>query len=126
MDLVDDYYIAGTPSLGTSSLVRIKVFPLAGYENVEYSVQRNLDDEPFGKVGGLRGDTTTVFRTDVDRKKHSFFIGAVESFEFYVVFEVFLFSGGIKSATFNNQIIIQQSQVLLMLVRLCVTAIPDS
>lgn len=100
MNLVDDYYIVGRPSN-----VRIKVFPLAGYENVEYSVQRNLDGEPFGKIGGLRGDTTTIFRTDADGKKHSFFIGAVESFEFYVVFEVFLFSGGIKSATFNNQII---------------------
>lgn len=101
MNLVDDYYI-----VGWTSRLEVEIVPLAGYETVQYSIERYLDGEPFGKIGNLRGTTSTGFRTDADRKEHSFYVGSTETFEFYTIFKVFPFDTfDPKSATFNNQII---------------------
>lgn len=101
MNLVDDYYIVGWPSR-----LEVEIVPLAGYETVQYSIERYLDGEPFGKVGNLRGTTSTRFRTDNDRKEHSFYVGSTETFEFYTIFKVFPFiTYSNKTANFNNQII---------------------
>lgn len=102
VNLADNYYVTGVPS----RLV-LEVYPLAGYEDVIYSVERRLDGESWGTIENLSGDTQNNFRTDVDPKKHTFYIASGVTFEFYCVLKIvpFISGDGVKSATFNNQII---------------------
>ena len=100
VNLADNYYVTGVPST-----LYLEVYPLAGYDDVIYSVERRLDGESWGTVTDLTGNTSNRFRTDVDSKKHTFYVNSSVTFEFYCVLKIITFGGVIKTATFNNQII---------------------
>jgi len=102
MSLTEDYYVVGS----SNSNVKINIIPSAGFENVPYKVIRNLDGALWTESITLTGNTVTQFRTDTDKKKHTFFVETSLSFKFTTVFIVTVPLGGLtKTATFNEQTI---------------------
>ena len=102
MSITEDYYVVGN----APSSVRIMITPSAGFENVPYKVIRNLDGALWTESNIITGTTSTSFRTDLDKKKHTFFVESSLTFKFTAKMEVVVpFGGGVKSATFLEQTI---------------------
>jgi hypothetical protein len=102
MSLADDFYVVGN----SPSYVNIDITPSAGYESVPYKVIRYLDGQLWTESIKLTGTSSTRFRTDVDQKKHTFFVEAALSLKFTAKMTVVVPLGGIvKSATFLEQTI---------------------
>lgn len=104
INLAENYYVA---SGATLSRVLFKVIPSPGYENVPYTVHRHLDGQFWDGYGGLTGTTTSVFRTDRDTKRHTFFLLVREEFKFTVDFitQKLAAPGGLKNALQSEQTI---------------------
>jgi hypothetical protein len=102
MSVLEDFYIVGD----SPSYVRIAITPSAGYESIPYKVIRDLDGQFWTESINLTGNSDTQFRTDVDKKKHTFFVETSLSFKFTAKMYVVVPLGGIiKSATFLEQTI---------------------
>tara|TARA_R110000851_G_scaffold75456_2_gene166353 strand:- start:7190 stop:9517 length:2328 start_codon:yes stop_codon:yes gene_type:complete len=102
MSVLEDFYIVGN----SPSYVRIAITPSAGYESIPYKVIRDLDGQFWTESINLTGNSDTQFRTDVDKKKHTFFVETSLSFKFTAKMYVVVPLGGIiKSATFLEQTI---------------------
>jgi len=86
-------------------LTFITITPAAGFENVPYILERELDGQPWTKIPEKKGTTESEFRTDNDTKQHTFFINVTQAFEF--VATLTLITKGtffLKTATFTTQI----------------------
>lgn len=98
VNLTDNFFVTDA-----NVSTRIKITPLPGFENVDYTMVRLLDGESWGTFSG-RGTKIFQVRTDNDNKEHSFVMQTVGSFGF--TFEIFMTSGGLnRSATMTSQTI---------------------
>ncbi|CAB4148580.1 Bacteroidetes-Associated Carbohydrate-binding Often N-terminal [uncultured Caudovirales phage] len=85
-------------------LTFITITPAAGFENVPYILERELDGQPWTKIPEKKGTTESEFRTDNDTKQHTFFINVTQEFQF--VATLTLITKGtffLKTATFTTQ-----------------------
>jgi len=82
----------------------ITITPLAGFENVPYILQRELDGQPWTTIPEKKGTTVTRFRTDSDTKQHTFFINVTQEFQFVAELKLFAYiTSTTKTATFTTQ-----------------------
>jgi len=106
VDLTDNSLITNYPSTTVKVFTNIKITPSAGYENVPYILERELDGEPFGKAPEKKGTTWTEFRTDNDTKKHTFFINVTQEFKFTTELRLTIIGLSYKFATFTEQTVV--------------------
>jgi hypothetical protein len=117
VDLTENSIICNSfgSSLYRRSELRIKVVPSAGYENVPYILERELDDVVWTTIPEKTGTTNSDFRADRDGKKHTFFINVTQEFKctitLYNIQEYFPPGSGSwtfisKEATFSEQTIV--------------------
>ena len=106
VDLTDNSLITNYPSTTVKVFTNIKITPSAGYENVPYILERELDGEPFGKAPEKKGTTWTEFRTDNDTKKHTFFINVTQEFKFTTELRLTIIGLSYKFAIFTEQTVV--------------------
>lgn len=107
IDVLEDSYVSGS----IRKTAYFTITPSAGYETVNYSIERKLNGEPWGGYSDLVGTQTRLFRIDVDDKKHTFFISTNDEFKFtseFILENPFI---GTRSAEFPEQTINGQFQV---------------
>jgi len=86
-------------------LTFITITPLAGFENVPYILERELDGQPWTKIPEKKGTTDSEFRTDNDTKQHTFFINVTQEFQFVATLTIITKNTFfLKTATFTTQI----------------------
>ena len=108
VNLTDDFVICND---GLPSALFIEITPVAGFENVTYILERELNGEPFSKTPEKKGTTLTKFRTDNDNKEHSFFLNVTQEFQFTGIITIAVYSifGSLlytKQATISSQTIV--------------------
>jgi hypothetical protein len=105
VNLADNYVICDAPY---PTVLRLKITPTAGYENVPYVLERYLDGEAWTTVAEQHGTTWTEFRSDNDDKQHSFYINTTQEFKFTTVLEISYFTSSLNyvNATFSEQTVI--------------------
>jgi hypothetical protein len=102
VNLADNYLITNA-----NVLTYITITPSAGYENVPYILERELDGVPYTKIREKKGTTTTQFRTDNDTKQHTFFVNVTQEFKFTATLKlVTIFTSVTKTATFSEQTLV--------------------
>lgn len=102
VDLTDNYLITNA-----NVFTYIKITPSAGYENVPYVLERELDGQVWNVIGEKKGTTSTQFRTDNDTKHHTFFINVTQEFKFIAELKVVAYiTSTTKTATFTEQTIV--------------------
>lgn len=103
VDLTDNFLITDA-----NVATYITITPSAGYENIPYVLERELNGEPYTKIREKKGTTTTQFRTDNDTKQHTFFINVTQEFKFVATLKLITlgFSPVTKTATFLEQTVI--------------------
>lgn len=101
VNISEDYYVCGV----TASRLVVSIVPSSGYENIEYSLVRNLDGQEWTSYTNLTGNRSLFFRTDVDPKKHTLFVKSRSEFKFTTVLTVLPFIGTSKTATMAEQTI---------------------
>jgi hypothetical protein len=86
-------------------LTFITITPAAGFENVPYILERELDGQFWTKIPEKKGTTDSEFRTDNDTKQHTFFINVTQAFEFVATLTLITKNTFfLKTATFTTQI----------------------
>lgn len=103
VDLTGNYLITNA-----NVFTYITITPSAGYENIPYILERELNGEIWTKIREKKGTTTTQFRTDNDTKQHTFFINVTQEFKFVATLKLVTisFSPVTKTATFSEQTVI--------------------
>lgn len=103
VDLTDNFLITDA-----DVFTYITITPSAGYENIPYILERELNGEPYTKIREKKGTTTTQFRTDNDNKQHTFFINVTQEFKFTATLKLVTisFSPVTKLATFSEQTVV--------------------
>ena len=108
VDLTEDYIISNDSYY---SELYIAIVPLAGFENVPYTVERYLNEEPWSKKPEKKGTSINYFRADNDTNRHSFYINVTQEFQFNgsIGINYYLAPGGSvynKFATLPSQTIV--------------------
>ena len=103
VDLTDNFLVTNA-----NVATYITITPSAGYENVPYILERELNGELWTTIREKKGTTTTQFRTDNDNKQHTFFINVAQEFKFTAILKLVTlgFSSVTKTATFSEQTVI--------------------
>jgi hypothetical protein len=101
VDLTEDSIICNDSYF---SELYIAIVPLAGFENVPYTVERYLNEEPWSKTPEKKGTSINYFRTDNDTNRHSFYINVTQEFQFNgsVGINYYLAPGGVPYNKFAN------------------------
>jgi len=102
IDLVENFYVNGYPSL-----VYIDIVPSTGFESIPYVVERHLDGVFNGESPERIGDSTKNFNTVISDRKHTFFVRTESSFSFTATIRVVgksgIYIGTNYSATMSEQ-----------------------
>jgi hypothetical protein len=101
VDLTEDSIICNDSYF---SELYIAIVPLAGFENVPYTVERYLNEEPWSKTPEKKGTSINYFRTDNDTNRHSFYINVTQEFQFNgsIGINYYLAPGGVPYNKFAN------------------------
>jgi len=101
VDLTEDSIICNDSYY---SELYIAIVPLAGFENVPYTVERYLNEEPWSKTPEKKGTSINYFRTDNDTNRHSFYVNVTQEFQFNgsVGINYYLAPGGVPYNKFAN------------------------
>jgi hypothetical protein len=101
VDLTEDSIICNDSYF---SELYISIVPLAGFENVPYTVERYLNEEPWSKTPEKKGTSINYFRTDNDTNKHSFYVNVTQEFQFNgsIGINYYLAPGGVPYNKFAN------------------------
>lgn len=101
VDLTEDSIICNDSYF---SELYIAIVPLAGFENVPYTVERYLNEEPWSKTPEKKSTSINYFRTDNDTNRHSFYINVTQEFQFNgsLGINYYLAPGGVVYNKFAN------------------------
>ena len=101
VDLTEDSIICNDSYY---SKLYIAIVPLAGFENVPYTVERYLNEVPWSKTPERKGTSINYFRADNDTNRHSFYINVTQEFQFNgsIGIDYYLAPGGIVYNKFAN------------------------
>lgn len=101
VDLTEDSIICNDSYY---SKLYIAIVPLAGFENVPYTVERYLNEVAWSKTPERKGTSINYFRADNDTNRHSFYINVTQEFKFNgsIGIDYYLAPGGIVYNKFAN------------------------